>query len=62
MGISEKGKKENEMIAVRVGSQGRIVVPQTALRERGIKEGDIVLLSIRKAVVKEEKENGKNKS
>ena len=62
MGISEKGKKENEMIAVRVGSQGRVVVPQTALRERGIKEGDIVLLSIRKAVVKEEKENGKNKS
>lgn len=43
-----------EAIAVRVGSQGRVVIPKTALIPRGIKEGDIVLLEIRKAVVSEE--------
>jgi len=53
MDKSESEQNENKPIPLRVGSQGRIVIPQPALRERAIKEGDIVLVSIRKAIVKE---------
>ena len=46
----------DESIAVRVGSGGRIVIPKSALEKRGIMEGDIVLVHLRKARVEEEME------
>jgi bifunctional DNA-binding transcriptional regulator/antitoxin component of YhaV-PrlF toxin-antitoxin module len=49
-------EKEEEKIAVRVGTGGRVVIPPQALRDKGIKEGDIVLLELKKAEVKEVKE------
>ena len=47
--VEEKGKK----IAVRIGTGGRVVIPPQALRDRGIREGDIVLLEVTKAEVTE---------
>ena len=46
----------DESIAVRVGSGGRIVIPKSALAKRGIQEGDIVLVHLRKAKVEEKME------
>ena len=53
--VEEKGKK----IAVRIGTGGRVVIPPQALRDRGISEGDIVLLEVTKAEVTEAKEGEK---
>ena len=41
---------------VRVGSQRRVILPPSILEEIGAKEGDIVLVSVTKARVEEEKE------
>ncbi len=41
---------------VRVGSQRRVILPPSLLEEIGAKEGDIVLVSVTKAKVTEEKE------
>ena len=50
-------KKKKEEIAVRVGAGGRIVIPKSVLVERGIEEGDIVLVSLKKAKVEAEENN-----
>ena len=42
-----------DKVAVRIGSGGRVVIPKDYLREKGIKEGDIVLVSLSKAKVEE---------
>jgi len=43
-------------VPVRVGSQRRVILPPKVLKEIGAKEGDIVLVSVSKAKVTEEKE------
>ena len=43
-------------VPVRVGSQRRVILPPSLLEEIGAKEGDIVLVSVTKARVEEEKE------
>jgi len=40
-------------IAVKVGTHGRIVIPSQTLKEKEIEEGDIVLLEITKADIRE---------
>jgi len=42
---------------LRVGSQRRVIIPPEVLDEVGAKEGDIVLVSVTKAKVEEEKPN-----
>jgi len=42
-----------DKVAVRIGSGGRVVIPKDYLREKGIKEGDIALVSLSKAKVEE---------
>ena len=46
------GKSEKE--ALRVGSQRRVVLPARLLDAIGAKEGDIIIVSVRKAKVTEE--------
>lgn len=45
-------REKKEEIALRVGSQGRVIIPQSVLRKIEAKEGDIVWVSVRKAEVK----------
>jgi len=40
-------------VAVRIGSGGRVVIPKSYLKEQGIEEGEIVLVSLSKAKVEE---------
>ena len=42
-------------IALRIGTKGRVSIPLQALQERGISEGDIVLLTVEKATITEGK-------
>lgn len=42
-----------DKVAVRIGSGGRVVIPKSYLREKGIEEGEIVLVSLSKAKVEE---------
>jgi len=49
-------KKGEKKVPVRVGSQRRVILPPSILEEIGAKEGDIVLVSVSKAKVEEEKE------
>jgi len=42
-----------DKVAVRIGSGGRVVIPKSYLKEQGIEEGEIVLVSLSKAKVEE---------
>jgi len=46
---------EEKKVPVRVGSQRRVILPPSLLKEIGAEEGDIVLVSVTKAKVEEEK-------
>jgi bifunctional DNA-binding transcriptional regulator/antitoxin component of YhaV-PrlF toxin-antitoxin module len=53
--MDEEVKVEEEAgqrIPLRVGSQGRVIIPQSVLSKKGIREGDIVWVSIERAEVK----------
>ena len=47
-------KEKKDEIAVRIGTGGRVVIPPHALKDKGICEGDIVLLEVKKAKVTED--------
>lgn len=47
----EEKAEEDEWEAVKMGEAGRIVVPKEYLKKKGLKKGDIVLLSLKKAKV-----------
>lgn len=49
-------KEKEKKIAVRIGTGGRVVIPPQALKDKGISEGDIVLLVVTKGKVTEAEE------
>ena len=48
----DEEKSDKVRVALRVGSQGRVIIPQSVLTKKGIREGDIVWVEIEKAEVK----------
>jgi len=52
--MAEEKKKKADQIAVRIGTGGRVVIPAQSLQAKGVQEGDIVLLDLKKAKVTEE--------
>lgn len=46
-------KNMPDKVAVRIGSGGRVVIPKSYLRGKGIEEGEIVFVSLSKAKVEE---------
>ena len=55
--VKHMAKEKEKKIAVRIGTGGRVVIPPQALKDRGISEGDIVLLVVTKGKVTEVKED-----
>ncbi|MHC1623471.1 MAG: hypothetical protein ACXQTR_02630 [Candidatus Methanospirareceae archaeon] len=56
MSEEKDGAPKAKARALRVGSQRRVIIPPALLDEIGATEGDIVLVSIRKARVEAEEE------
>jgi len=46
-------KNMPDKVAVRIGSGGRVVIPKSYLKEQGIEEDEIVLISLSKARIEE---------
>lgn len=49
---TKKPDADEGRIALRVGAQGRVIIPQSVLAKKGISEGDIVWVTVEKAEIR----------